>query len=80
MSAVAAFGAFMLLYDARERDAPADARCAFGAGLLAAATTLFEYPALPCSVVLTRVRGATCCGGAAACARRAYAAAGCCRR
>jgi len=52
-SAAAAFGAFMLLHDAR---ASAD-RCsiarAFWAGLLAAGVTWLEYPGLPASVVLT---------------------------
>jgi hypothetical protein len=43
----------MLLYDAREQSAPCSAGRAFWAGLLAAAATLFEYPALPCSVALT---------------------------
>jgi hypothetical protein len=53
LSAVVAFGAFMLLYDAREDPAPCGHARAFAAGLLAAATTLFEYPALPVSVALT---------------------------
>lgn len=51
-SAAAAFGAFMLLYDAREARA-CSARRAFGAGLLVASVTLFEYPGLVASVVLT---------------------------
>jgi hypothetical protein len=52
-SAAAAFGAFMLLADARQQPAPAPAVRAFAAGLLAAAVTLLEYPGLPCSIALT---------------------------
>jgi hypothetical protein len=51
-SAACAFGAFMLLYESRERGEASAARAAL-AGLLAAGTTLFEYPGLPCSVVLS---------------------------
>jgi hypothetical protein len=43
----------MLLYDLREKDAPCTLGRAFWIGLLAAAVTLFEYPGLPCSIVLT---------------------------
>ncbi len=53
LSAVSAFGAFMLLCDVRERAEPCPPLRAALAGLLAAATTLFEYPGLPASVVLT---------------------------
>jgi hypothetical protein len=53
LSAATAFGAFMLLYDAREGSARCGNGRAFCAGLLAAAATLFEYPALPVSVALT---------------------------
>jgi hypothetical protein len=52
-SAATAFGAYMLLFDAHERDAPTSNARAFWAGLLAASSTLFEYPALPASIVLT---------------------------
>lgn len=51
-SAAAAFGAFMLLHDARV-DGVCSARRAFIAGLLAASATLLEYPGLIASVVLT---------------------------
>lgn len=51
LSAVSAFGAFMLLFDARHGPAPSPRR-AFGAGLLAAGVTFFEYPGLVVSVVL----------------------------
>jgi hypothetical protein len=50
-SAAAAFGAFMLLHDARAVDRRTHAR-AFAAGLLTASATLFEYPGLVASVVL----------------------------
>jgi hypothetical protein len=53
LSAAAAFSAFMLLYDARERDERCSPLRACLAGLLVSATTLFEYPGLPCSIVLT---------------------------
>ncbi|MFI5307663.1 MAG: hypothetical protein ACHQ53_09945 [Polyangiales bacterium] len=53
LSAATAFSAFMLLYDARERAEPCSAARAAASGLLVAATTLFEYPALPASLVLT---------------------------
>ena len=52
-SAATAFVAYMLLFDARARAGPCSYARAFGAGLFAASATLFEYPALPCSVVLT---------------------------
>jgi hypothetical protein len=52
-SAATAFGAYMLLYDAHQRDAPCGNGRAFAAGLLAAGATLFEYPALPASAALT---------------------------
>jgi hypothetical protein len=52
LSAVCAFGSFMLLYELRERAGPVPARPAALAGLLAAGTTLFEYPGLPASLVL----------------------------
>jgi hypothetical protein len=50
-SAAAAFGAFMLLADAR-RDGAVSAPRAFAAGLLAAAVTWFEYPGLVASAAL----------------------------
>ena len=53
LSAAAAFGAFMLLRDARAVDAPCSTRRAFAAGLLAAAVTWLEYPGLPASLALT---------------------------
>lgn len=52
LSAVCAFGAFMLLSDIRAGRAPTSARL-FGAGLLAAGTTSFEYPGFVASVVLS---------------------------
>jgi len=52
LSAAAAFGAFMVLDDARRRG-ETSARTAFVAGLLAASVTLFEYPGLIASVALT---------------------------
>jgi hypothetical protein len=53
LSAATAFGAFMLLSDARETSEPCASSRAAAAGLLAAATTLFEYPGLPASIALT---------------------------
>jgi hypothetical protein len=53
LSAVAAFWAFMLLHDLRTERGAAPRHAAFAAGLLAAATTFFEYPGLIASVVLT---------------------------
>jgi hypothetical protein len=50
-SAAAAFGAFMILYDARQRGSLGSWH-AFAAGLLAAGCTLFEYPCLFVSVLL----------------------------
>ncbi|MGD8859848.1 MAG: hypothetical protein PVI30_07540 [Myxococcales bacterium] len=52
-SAIAAFAAFALLHDARGLPGPCRSWRAFAAGFAAAAVTLFEYPGLPCSVVLT---------------------------
>jgi hypothetical protein len=52
LCAVTAFSAFMLLSDARERDRRCPPLHAASAGLMTAATTLFEYPGLPCSLVL----------------------------
>ena len=52
-SAIAAFGAFMLLADVRERRARYAWWRALLAGLLAGWVTLLEYPGLPCSIVLT---------------------------
>lgn len=52
-SAAAAFGAFMLLSDARERGSSLRLSHAFFAGVLAALVTFFEYPGLPCSIALT---------------------------
>ncbi len=51
-SAAAAFGAFMLLSDAR-RDGAVTAPRAFAAGLLAAAVTWFEYPGFVASAALS---------------------------
>lgn len=51
-SAACAFGAFMILYEAR-RSRRVGPRGAFAAGLLAAGTTLFEYPGIIISVVLS---------------------------
>ncbi len=51
LSAVCAFGAFMVLYDARH-GAPPGRRRAFLAGLLTAGVTFFEYPGLIVSLVL----------------------------
>jgi len=51
-SAVCAFAAFGLLWDLRDRVPGAGAATAFGAGLLAAGVTFFEYPGLVVSVVL----------------------------
>lgn len=52
LSAAAAFGAFMLLYDARRAGRTTPGR-AFAAGLLAAGVTLLEYPGVIASVVLS---------------------------
>src|SRR5690606_34726909 len=52
LSAAAAFGAFMLLFDARHAGRISRGR-AFLAGLLTAGVTLFEYPGLVASVALT---------------------------
>lgn len=52
-SALAAFAAFMLLADVRERRVAPSWWRALLAGLLAGGVTLFEYPGLPCSIVLT---------------------------
>jgi len=52
-SALCAFAAFALLWDHRDRMPGADLGTAFGAGLLAAGVTFFEYPGLVVSVVLT---------------------------
>jgi hypothetical protein len=52
-SAASAFSAFMLLYETRQRDTPCSAPRAFVIGLLAAGTTLLEYPGLPCSIALS---------------------------
>lgn len=51
LSAVCAFGAFMLLFDARH-GRMLDRRQATLAGLLTAGVTLFEYPGLVVSIVL----------------------------
>lgn len=53
LSAVTAFSAFMLLYDTRESNTLCRPWRAFFIGLLAAATTLFEYPGLPSSIALS---------------------------
>lgn len=52
LSAAAAFGAFMLLFDARHAGRISRGR-AWLAGLLTAGVTLFEYPGLVASVALT---------------------------
>jgi hypothetical protein len=52
LCAVTAFSAFMLLFDVREREGPCPPLLAALAGLLTAATTLFEYPGLPSSLAL----------------------------
>ncbi len=52
LSAVVAFAAFMLVYDVRG-GGPVSAWRAFWIGFFAAAVTLFEYPGLVASVVLT---------------------------
>ena len=54
LAAAAAFGAFILLDDARDEDAPPEALMArmAAAGLLAGLTVLFEYQALLVSVAL----------------------------
>lgn len=51
LSAAAAFGAFMILFDAR-RSGSLGHGAAFVAGLCAAAVTAFEYPGFVCSAVL----------------------------
>jgi hypothetical protein len=51
LSAAAAFGAFMILFDARRRGGLGHG-AAFVAGLCAAAVTAFEYPGFVCSAVL----------------------------
>ncbi|MCZ7678982.1 MAG: hypothetical protein M5U28_09605 [Sandaracinaceae bacterium] len=52
LSAAAAFGAFMLLYDARHAGRTSGLR-AFAAGFLAAGVTLLEYPGVVVSVALS---------------------------
>lgn len=52
LSAAAAFGAFMLLYDARHGHRTSNLR-ALGAGFLTAGVTLLEYPGVVVSVVLS---------------------------
>lgn len=52
LSAAAAMGAFMLLYDARHAGRTTGRR-AFGAGLLTASVTLLEYPGLVASLALS---------------------------
>lgn len=52
LSAAAAFGAFMILFDAAHARRISNGR-AFAAGLLAAMVTLLEYPGFVASVVLT---------------------------
>ena len=52
LSAAAAFGAFMLLHDARHAGRMRTSR-AFLAGLLAASVTLFEYPGFVASALLS---------------------------
>jgi hypothetical protein len=51
LSAAAAFSAFALLFDAREKGSISASR-AFAAGMLTAGVTLLEYPGLPCSLAL----------------------------
>jgi hypothetical protein len=53
LSAAVAFGAFMLLYEARHGERAPSPLMAAGAGLLSAATTWFEYPGLIATLVLT---------------------------
>lgn len=52
LSAVCAFGAFMILFDGRHGARP-NRRTSFLAGLLAAGVTFFEYPGLVVSAALT---------------------------
>jgi hypothetical protein len=53
LSAVVAFVAFAWLYEVEQAERDKSPRGAFVAGLLAAATTWFEYPGLVASLVLT---------------------------
>ncbi len=52
LSAASAFGAFMILFDARHAPGQVKRRTAFLAGLLTAGVTFFEYPGLVASVCL----------------------------